>query len=119
MEHDKLVRQLFANNPWPDGLVEAAASVEDNPYMADELAWQVHVRVRKGQPVPPILKDWFVRYIIDGGYARTRRPHRQEYDRAAVAFLRQAHGMSRTKAIELVAKNTGRKKESVEANLSR
>ena len=118
---------LFAwryDKPWPDTLVEAMASplpdYAPEPDTAKFLAYQVLIRVRQGLGVPPILQEWFNRYVvIERGYVPECLPDRQLYDRWAVKFLHELCGMTKTGAIKRVADDTGREVKTVEANIYR
>ena len=88
---DDLWFAWWRNEPWPDEFVEAMVSplpdYEPEPDTAKFLAYQVAIRVRQRLPVPPLLQEWFNRYVaLEDGYVPQLLPDRQVFDRAAVEF---------------------------------
>lgn len=121
---DDLWFTWWRNEPWPDEFVEAMVSplpdYEPEPDTAKFLAYQVAIRVRQRLPVPPLLQEWFNRYVaLEDGYVPQLLPDRQVFDRAAVEFLKLMYGMTKTDAIKLIAKESGREFKTVEANVYR
>ena len=115
---------LWRDECWPDEFVEAMTSpvrdYEPEPNTKSFLAYQVAIRVRRGLPVPPILQEWFNRYVvIERGNVPQRLPSRLVQDRGLVAALQELFGITKAKAINNVARVTKRETKSVETNLYR
>ena len=88
--------------------------------MAAALTWQVVLRDRLGQPIPPELQAWFNRFIANGHGARVRTapPHTAINNRAAVGLL-MSYGLSKSEAIRHVAAASGCSFNAVSTSLRR
>ena len=116
---DQLAEQ-WRDEPWPDWFVEGMLSLAKDPDAASkDFTYQVALRVRKGQPIPPALQDWYNRWTVDGGRVATAPPNRKERDRIEVVSFQALFGMNRAEAIRRVARITRREAKSVESNLYR
>lgn len=81
----------------------------DGAAMAQALSWQVVLRVRLGRPIPPMLQEWFNRFVAigHGKRVRTAPPHVATNDRMAIELL-TSYGLSQTEAKSAVAAASGR-----------
>ena len=116
----------FGDEPWPDVVVEGLircfntneALGRSFAYGAP-FAWQVAIRVRRQQPIPPALQYWYNLYTAMGCRVPKRAPERRQRDRAEVTIHRALFGMSQAEAVRHVADITDRDPKVVETNLYR
>lgn len=87
-----------------------------------ELLWQARWRHRKGVPFPPRLREWTDRFFFDSDeqiYVPSGPPEKPRSDAFCVAVLEVLCGWSEDKAIEYVAKKSGRSTITVKKNIER